>query len=145
DEAARTVRTLAHERGVRIELLPLNDSPFDGDADLLGRVLLNLLDNAIKHSPSGGTVTLALPRPSHEYHITVTDEGPGIPLDAQPHVFDRFFRADKARSREHVDATTGAGPGRAIGRWIAEAHGGRLELVRSDSNGTEVRLALPAG
>jgi heavy metal sensor kinase len=144
DEAARAVRTLANERGVRIALLPLDDSPFDGDADLLGRVLLNLLDNAIKHSPPGGTVTLALTRTSHEYHITVTDEGPGIPLEAQPQVFDRFFRADKARSRENVDATAGAGLGLAIGRWIAEAHGGRLELVRSDSNGSEFRLALPA-
>jgi len=144
DEAARAVRTLAHERGVRIQLLPLNDSPYDGDADLLGRVLLNLLDNAIKYSPSGGTVTLALTRASHEYHITVTDEGPGIPLDAQAHIFDRFFRADKARTRDHVDATAGAGLGLAIGRWIAEAHGGRLELVRSDTNGTEFRLALPA-
>jgi len=143
DEAARAVRTLAHERGVRIQLLPLNDSPFDGDADLLGRVLLNLLDNAIKHSPSGGTVTLALTRASHEYHITVTDEGPGIALEAQPHVFDRFFRADKARTREEGNATTGAGLGLAIGRWIAEAHGGRLDLVRSDTNGTEIRLALP--
>jgi heavy metal sensor kinase len=144
DEAARTVRTLAQGRGVRIQLLPLNDSPFDGDADLLGRVLLNLLDNAIKHSPSGGTVTLALMRASHEYHITVTDEGPGIPLEAQSHVFDRFFRVDKARAREEGDATAGAGLGLAIGRWIAEAHGGRLDLVRSDTNGTEFRLALPA-
>ena len=138
------MRALAQEHGVRIELLTLNDSPFDGEADLLGRVLLNLLDNAIKHSPSGGTVTLALTRASQEYHITVTDEGPGIPLEAQPHVFDRFFRADKARTREDGNATAGAGLGLAIGRWIAEAHGGRLELVRSDTNGSEFRLALPA-
>jgi heavy metal sensor kinase len=144
DQAARAVRTLANERDVRIALLPLNDSPFDGDADLLGRVLLNLLDNAIKHSPSGGTVTLALTRAPLEYHITVTDEGPGIPVEAQQHVFDRFFRADKARTREKRDATAGAGLGLAIGRWIAEAHGGRLELVRSDTNGSEFRLALPA-
>jgi signal transduction histidine kinase len=107
-------------------------------------VLLNLLDNAIKYSPSGGTVTLALTRTSHEYHITVTDEGAGIPVEAQPHIFDRFFRADKARSRANVDSTAGAGLGLAIGRWIAEAHGGRLELVRSNGNGTEFRLALPA-
>jgi len=143
DEAARAVRSLAQERGVRIALLPLEESPFDGDADLLGRVLLNLLDNAIKHSPAGGTVTLALTRTSHAYHITVTDEGSGISAEAHPHVFDRFFRVDKARSRKDGDATAGAGLGLAIGRWIAEAHGGRLELVRSDANGTEFRLALP--
>ena len=144
DEAARTVRSLAHERGVRVELLPLDDSPFEGDPDLLGRVLLNLLDNAIKHSPTGGTVTLALTRQPHEYHVCVTDEGPGIPPDAQPHIFERFFRADESRPRDKRDEASGAGLGLAIGRWIAESHGGRLELVRSDVNGTEFLLALPS-
>jgi heavy metal sensor kinase len=146
DDAARAVRGLAHERGVRVELLPLEDSPFTGDADLLGRVLLNLLDNAIKHSPSGGTVALALTRNTHTYQITVTDEGAGIPVEAQAHIFDRFFRADKARSRERAETgeSSGAGLGLAIGRWIAEAHGGRLDLVRSDSRGTEFRMTLPA-
>jgi len=143
DDAARAVRNLARERGVRVQLLPLEDSPYDGDADLLGRVLLNLLDNAIKHSPAGGTVTLALMHVADEYHITVTDEGPGIPAEARPHIFERFFRADKARSRTSGDATTGAGLGLAIGRWIAEAHGGRLELVKSSGSATEFLLALP--
>ncbi len=143
DEAARAVRTLAQERQVRVELLPLDDSPFDGDADLLGRALLNLLDNAIKHSPAGATVTLALTRQAHEYHINVMDEGPGIPPEAQAHIFERFFRADRSRGRDGRDATSGAGLGLAIGRWIAEAHGGRLELVRSDERGSEFRISLP--
>jgi len=143
DEAARAVRNLARERDVRVQLLPLEDSPYDGDADLLGRVLLNLLDNAIKHSSAGGTVTLALTRTAHEYHVTVADEGAGIPAEAQPHIFERFFRADKARSRTSGDATAGAGLGLAIGRWIAEAHGGRLDLVKSSGSGTEFVLALP--
>jgi heavy metal sensor kinase len=143
DEAARAVRNLARERDVRVQLLPLEDSPYDGDADLLGRVLLNLLDNAIKHSSAGGTVTLALTRTAHEYHITVADEGAGISAEAQPHIFERFFRADKARSRTDGDATAGAGLGLAIGRWIAEAHGGRLDLVKSSGSGTEFVLALP--
>ena len=143
DEAARAVQSLARERDVRVQLLPLEDSPYDGDADLLGRVLLNLLDNAIKHSPPGGTVTLALTRTAHEYHVAVTDEGAGIPPEAQSQIFERFFRADKARSRTSGDATAGAGLGLAIGRWIAEAHGGRLELVKSGANGAEFLLALP--
>ena len=143
DEAARAVQSLARERDVRVQLLPLEDSPYDGDADLLGRVLLNLLDNAIKHSPPGGTVTLALTRTAHEYHVAVTDEGAGIPLEAQSQIFERFFRADKARSRTSGDATAGAGLGLAIGRWIAEAHGGRLELVKSSPSGAEFLLALP--
>jgi two-component system, OmpR family, sensor kinase len=144
DESARAVRALAQERGVRIDLLPLEDSPFNGDADLLGRVLLNLLDNAIKHSPAGATVTLSLARRGHEYHISVVDVGPGIPADAQSQIFERFFRADKTRSREGAGETSGAGLGLAIGRWIAEAHDGRLELVRSDARGTEFLVALPA-
>ena len=146
DESARAIRSLAQERGVRVELLPLDDSPFHGDADLLGRLLLNLLDNAIKHSPAGGMVTLSLTRHAAEYHICVADNGPGIPADAQSQIFERFFRADKTRSREaaEVGETSGAGLGLAIGRWIAEAHGGRLELVRSNVQGTEFRIALPA-
>lgn len=144
DEAARAVRALAHERGVRVELLPLEDSPFNGDADLLGRVLLNLLDNAIKHSPEGGMVTLSLTRGALEYYVSVADVGSGIPAEAQAQIFERFFRADKSRSREDAGDTSGAGLGLAIGRWIAEAHGGRLELVRSNTTGTEFRLTLPA-
>jgi heavy metal sensor kinase len=144
DEAARAVRALAHERGVRVELLPLEDSPFNGDADLLGRVLLNLLDNAIKHSPPGGMVTLSLTRGASEYYISVADVGSGIPVEAQSQIFERFFRADKSRSRETAGDSSGAGLGLAIGRWIAEAHGGRLELVRSNTTGTEFRLTLPA-
>ena len=143
DEAARAGRSLAAEKGVRVELLPLEDSPFNGDADLLGRVLLNLLDNAIKHSPRGGTVTLSLSHTPAEYHISVADVGLGIPHEAQSQVFERFFRVDKARSRSDAEATAGAGLGLAIGSWIAGAHGGRLELVRSDSAGSEFRLALP--
>ena len=144
DDSARAVRALAQERGVHVELMPLEDSPFEGDADLLGRVLLNLLDNAIKHSPAGGTVTLSLTRSAHEYHISVADTGSGIPGEAQSQIFERFFRADKTRSREGAGQTSGAGLGLAIGRWITEAHGGRLELVRSGPQGTEFRVSLPA-
>lgn len=144
DESARAVRSLAQERGVRIDVMPLEDSPFSGDADLLGRLMLNLLDNAIKHSPDGATVTLTLRRVGREYWIGVADQGPGIPDDAQSQIFDRFFRADKARSRDAATDTSGAGLGLAIARWIAEAHGGRLELVRSNASGSEFQVALPA-
>jgi two-component system, OmpR family, sensor kinase len=143
DDAARAVRALAHERGVRIDVKPLEDSPFNGDADLLGRLLLNLLDNAIKHSPTGGTVTLSLARVADEYWIGVADEGPGIPPEAQAQIFERFFRLDKTRSRDGSTDTGGAGLGLAIARWIAEAHGGRLDLVRSSDAGTEFQVTLP--
>ena len=143
DDAARAVRAMAYERSVAIEVSPLEDSPFVGDADLLGRLLLNLLDNAIKYSPNGGNVTLSLKRVGREYRISVADTGTGIPADVQPQIFDRFFRVDRARSREVADETSGAGLGLAIARWIAEAHGGRLELVRSDARGSEFLVTLP--
>jgi heavy metal sensor kinase len=145
DEAARAVRAIAQERGVTIDVSQLEDSPFVGDADLLGRLLLNLLDNAIKHTPNGGKVTLSLQRVGREYHISVADTGAGIPTDAQSQIFDRFYRIDKARSREAADETSGAGLGLAIARWIAEAHNGRLELARSDARGSEFLVSLPIG
>jgi heavy metal sensor kinase len=144
DDAARAVRALAQERGVRVDVTPLEDSPFTGDADLLGRLMLNLLDNAIKHSPTGGVVTISLSRVAREYWIGIADQGPGIPADARPHIFERFYRVDKVRSREATIETSGAGLGLAIARWIAEAHGGRLELVRSNASGSEFQIALPA-
>jgi heavy metal sensor kinase len=144
DDAARAVRAIAQEHGVRIAVAPVEDAPFSGDADLLGRLMLNLLDNAIKHSPEGGTVTLSLVRVGHEYRIGVVDEGPGIPAEAQAQIFERFFRVDRARSRAGATETSGAGLGLAIARWIAEAHGGRLELVRSTAAGTHFQLVLPA-
>jgi len=144
DDAARAVRAIAQEHGVRIAVDPVEDAPFSGDADLLGRLMLNLLDNAIKHSPTGGTVTLSLVRVGQEYRIGVLDQGPGIPAEAQAQIFERFFRVDRARSRDGATETSGAGLGLAIARWIAEAHGGRLELVRSTDAGTHFQLVLPA-
>ena len=88
-------------------------------------------------------MTLSLTRTASDYRISVTDVGAGIPVQDQSQIFERFFRADKTRSREDAEATAGAGLGLAIGRWIAEAHGGRLELVRSDAAGTEFRITLP--
>ena len=106
-------------------------------------MLLNLLDNAIKYSPSGSTVTLACRRDSGRYTVTVSDNGPGIPAELQPRIFERFFRADKARSRSEGE-TGGAGLGLSIARWIVEAHQGQLVLTRSDASGTVFTATLPA-
>jgi heavy metal sensor kinase len=142
-EAARSVRALATDRGIRVELVPLVDAPFRGDADLLGRLLLNLLDNAIKFSPRGSTVVLALARREGHYEIRVADSGPGIAPEAQAQVFDRFFRVDKTRARGAATDSAGAGLGLAIARWIAESHGGSLVLARSDATGSEFIVTLP--
>jgi two-component system OmpR family sensor kinase len=119
------------------------DLPIHADEALLGRMLLNLLDNAIKYSPPGSTVQLACRREGNHYFIGVSDNGPGIPPELQAKIFERFFRADKARSRAESDKG-GAGLGLSIARWIAEAHQGTLELSRSDASGSTFSVVLPA-
>jgi len=142
-DAARGVRQVADQRGVRVALGQVSEAPFEGDADLLGRLLLNLLDNAIKYSPEGGTVDIGMTHRDGHYEIVVIDAGPGIPLEAQARVFERFYRADPVRSRAETSATSGAGLGLAIARRIAELHGGKLELAESQPGRTEFRLTLP--
>ena len=142
-ECVRAVRSLAAQRRVELCCAPLPECPYHGDEELLRRVLLNLLDNAIKYSEPQASVHVALTREDTAYRVTVRDTGPGIPAEAQLRLFERFFRADKARARSLSSATGGAGLGLAIGRMVAEAHGGRLELVRSTEQGSEFALTLP--
>jgi two-component system OmpR family sensor kinase len=93
--------------------------------------------------PAGGVITIALELRDDEVRITVADNGPGIPLEAQAHIFERFYRADRARARRDAAEGTGAGLGLAIAKWIAAAHQGRLDLVRSDSTGTIFEAVFP--
>ncbi|MDB4908161.1 MAG: two-component histidine kinase [Gemmatimonadetes bacterium] len=141
-EVARNVRTLAEERGVSVALALAEESPFTGDDELLHRLVLNLLDNAIKYSPPGTAISLRLTRAAEGYRLEVSDTGPGIPLEVQPHLFERFVRADAARTRDESHPA-GAGLGLSIARWIAEAHGGRLTLERSSAEGSTFVLVLP--
>jgi two-component system, OmpR family, sensor kinase len=142
-EALVRARSLALPKNITLTSAVEQDLPIHADEALLARMLLNLLDNAIKYSSADSTVTLACRRDGDHYLISVSDTGPGIPLDLQPLIFDRFFRADKARSRSEGDAA-GAGLGLSIARWIAEAHHGTLELARSDSSGSTFSITLPA-
>src|SRR4029453_10137848 len=100
------------------------------------QMILNLLDNAIKHTPPDGQVQMTLALQDGQYRITVTDTGGGIPADAQAHIFERFYRVDKARSHTAPGHGSGAGLGLAIARWIAQAHNGALTLAHSDSTGS---------
>jgi heavy metal sensor kinase len=146
-EVARAVRTLAAERELTLQLDAPEELPFRGDENLLRRLVLNLLDNAIKHTPRGGAVAIFCKREAKRYIITVSDTGRGIPAEAQPHIFERFYRADSARSRadkEGASLTSGAGLGLSIARWIAEAHDGTLELLHSSNSGSVFQLTLPA-
>jgi heavy metal sensor kinase len=141
-DAAQAVRPVAEQRAVRVEVRNIVEAPFRGDADLLGRILLNLLDNAIKHSPPGGVVEIGMASRNQQYQISVIDAGEGIPADIRERIFERFFRADVAREAVEHTTTSGAGLGLAIARKIAELHDGRLEVAESRPGRTELRLTL---
>ena len=141
-DVARGARVLARA-GARVEVSAPVETPFTGDEDLLRRMLLNLVDNALQHTPPSGEIRLALEQGNGAVRIIVSDNGPGIPIEAQAHIFERFYRADRARARRDATEGTGAGLGLAIAKWIAEAHQGRLVLVRSDSAGTTFEAVFP--
>lgn len=142
-ECVHSARTLAQAKKISLTFEGAPESPIHADESLVRRMLLNLLDNAIKYTPDFGRVTISCRRNGKEYAVNIADTGIGIPQDLQPRIFERFFRADKARSRAENDGG-GAGLGLAISRWIAEAHHGRLELSRSDSTGSTFSAYLPA-
>lgn len=140
-EAAQTTALLAQKKGIVLKIPALNEAHYRGDEGLLRQLFINLLDNAIKHTPAGGTVQFFLEQREFEYRVTVADTGAGIPPEAQPYIFDRFFRADKSRTQN--DDGNGAGLGLSIARWIAEVHHGRLTLEHSDASGSVFSVSLP--
>ena len=110
-----------------------------GDAAALERLFTILLDNAVKYTPGGGQVEVRAGSNDGFATAAVSDTGPGIPSADVPHVFDRFYRADRSRSRE----SGGTGLGLAIGRWIAEAHGGEVRLANTASTGSTFEVKIP--
>jgi heavy metal sensor kinase len=130
DECRRAVDVLARERGVRIRWTAGAERPFRGDEDLLRRLVVNLLQNAIHHTPPGGSVEVAVEDRAGSAAIRVSDEGPGIAAADQARIFERFVRLDEARTR------AGSGLGLAIARWIAEVHGGTLLLESTGPGGS---------
>ena len=111
----------------------------DGDSHALHRLFLILIDNAVKYTPSGGSITVSLNRSDKSAVAEVHDNGIGIATGDLPHIFDRFYRADKARSREFG----GVGLGLSIARWVAEAHGGSVEVQSSVGTGSIFRVQIP--
>jgi signal transduction histidine kinase len=142
--ATRSVQAIAEQRGVQVRITALDEAPFNGDCDLLGRILLNLLDNAIKHAPPNTSVDVSLVREDADYIVTVSDAGPGINPEDRERIFERFVRLDSARTRADHSATSGVGLGLAIARWAAEAHGGSLSVAENTVGRTTFQLRLPA-
>lgn len=139
--AVSRLRPLARDHGVTLSFRPTAEAKYTGDPLLLGRVITNLLDNAIKYGKRGGSVAVELESDGALHRVHVTDDGVGIPEEAQAHIFDRFYRADAARTRSATAG--GAGLGLSIAWRIARVHGGQLELTSSSAAGTEFTLTLP--
>jgi heavy metal sensor kinase len=142
-ECSRSVRTLAAAKQITVRCDASKEMPIRADEALLRRMIMNLLDNAIKYTPPGGSVAVVWGVQDSQYRVAVSDTGEGIPSELQPRIFERFFRADKVRSRSESDGG-GAGLGLSISRWIVQAHGGQLELTRSDKGGSTFTVLLPA-
>ena len=138
-ECCGRVRAPVAARNLTLECLPAADLQYRGDEPLLRRLILNLLDNAIRYTPPGGRVTAALEITETGVHIRVADTGIGIPPEHASRVFERFYRADEARSRE----AGGFGLGLAIVKWIAEAHRGAVECATAPGAGSTFTVTLP--
>src|SRR5262249_43966309 len=134
------MHVVAGERGLTIDPSGLGPCPVRGDEGLLRRLLFNLLDNAIKYTPAGGSVTVRGECSGGRVRVGAADTGVGTPAEHLPHVFERFYRADPARGRE----TEGTGLGLAICRAIVHSHGGDLRVESAPGRGTSVTLLLPA-
>ena len=126
-ECVRGFRTIAAAKRIAIHCTAPADVVVIGDEELLQRMISNVIDNAVKFTPEGGRVTVEAAR-ADGVEIRIADSGPGIPQDERVNVFDRFYRGDRARRATRFGASSGAGLGLPIARWIATAHDGTLEL-----------------
>jgi heavy metal sensor kinase len=139
-EACLEGRALAETKQISLQAeLPEAPVWIDGDANSLLRLILILLDNAVKYTPPQGRITVALYSNDGSAVAEVRDSGIGIAAQDLPHIFERFFRADPARSRQ----TGGAGLGLAIGKWIVEAHGGTIAAQSRPGEGSVFQVKIP--
>jgi two-component system, OmpR family, sensor kinase len=135
----KEMRVLARDR-VIIKLTEIDQIIVSGDRDRLKQVLINLISNAIKYTPKGGEVFLSLAKMGDSARLIVRDTGQGIAGEDLPHIFERFFRAEKSRTRSK---TGGFGLGLSISYWIINHHGGRIEVNSAENKGTTFCIYLP--
>jgi signal transduction histidine kinase len=139
-DTARQMRLLAERKQIAIDSETSGPVNVEGDDTRLRELLTILIDNSIKYSDEGSSVKVSVEESGGQAQLTVSDNGHGIPQDALPRIFDRFYRADKARSRE----MGGTGLGLAIAKWIVDGHHGLIDIESRPGEGTTVSIALPA-
>ena len=138
-EVFQEMKVLASEK-MYLHLTEIDQVQVHGDRDRLKQVLLNLVGNAIQYTPQSGDVFLSLVKVAEQARLIIRDTGPGIPAEDLPHIFERFYRAEKSRTR---GKTTGFGLGLSIAHWIVDKHGGRIEVSSKDGQGTTFCIWLP--
>jgi heavy metal sensor kinase len=139
-DACKDGRILAEAKQLKFAAnIDGQDLLVEGDSHALHRLFLILIDNAVKYTPPGGSITLGLRRNNGSAVAEFWDSGIGVSADELPHIFERFYMADKARSRE----LGGVGLGLSIARWVAEAHGGSIEVQSTPGSGSVFRVRLP--
>ncbi|HEY2738252.1 MAG TPA: ATP-binding protein [Thermoanaerobaculia bacterium] len=141
ERAVDLLAASARERQVRIEVQEETVPPLSGDADGIERLVLNLLDNALKYNQAGGQVTLRLSQQDQQAVLEVSDTGIGIPPESVPRIFERFYRVDKGRARDEG----GTGLGLAIVKHVVQTHGGQVDVESRMGKGTTFRVKLPLG
>jgi two-component system OmpR family sensor kinase len=136
---AGEMKLLAEEKSIGLRIHAESGVQVLGDRIRLQQVIVNLIDNSIKYTPVGGLIEVRVGREGNTAVLEVSDNGPGIPLHALPHVFERFYRADKARSR----ASGGAGLGLSIVKAICAAHSAEVKFSSREGRGSCFRVELP--
>jgi len=139
EECSRAAQALAVPKGVQLTYEAGEDISFLGDEELLKRMVVNLLDNAIRYTPAGGAVSVKLMCEQSCARLVISDTGVGIPPECAGRVFDRFYRVDDSRAR----ANGGSGLGLSIVKLVAESHRGSVELVSEPSRGSTFTVSLP--
>lgn len=139
EEQVKRLLPLARENGIEINLEMRDEITLAGDRLKLQQVIYNVIDNAIKYTPRGGEVETSLVRSGKKAIIRISDTGIGIPAADLPHIFDRFYRVDKARSR----ATGGTGLGLSIVKQTVQQHGGSISASSVEGKGTSFEIELP--
>ncbi len=125
---------------VHLKLSEIDQIQILGDRDRLKQVLINLISNAIQYTPKGGDVSIGLAKAKKNARITITDTGPGIPAEDLPHIFERFYRTEKSRTRSKA---SGFGLGLSIAYWIVHNHAGKISVDSTEGEGTTFTILIP--
>jgi signal transduction histidine kinase len=144
-DAANAARVVAEAKGVSVVVDDFEEAVISGDKNLIRQLVMILLDNAIKFVHRGGTVRVGVSHRDGHAELAVSDDGPGIPPDQLPHIFERFYRGDPARTRSPSATANGdgAGLGLSIARWITDAHDATIDVSSALGTGTRVTVTFP--